>query len=161
MSSLLYSESECLFRKMLVKMKRPLMKRDLLVMSYGGRNGSENNADECYPGSSTVDHADNSANSGGTRRNLSALVGGNACFRAGNGACQLWGSSPCAAATGLVRKILVAVGRSVPEARTCFPSQLRTWPYISQGNKLGIPKEMFLFLLNVVTGKVSIFISPM
>ena len=51
-------------------------------------------------------------------------------------------------------------GLSAEEARMCFPSQLRMWPDISKRNKLGIPKEMFLFLVNVVTGKVTNFKLP-
>lgn len=31
------------------------------------------------------------------------------------------------------------------------------WPDISKGNKLGIPEEMLLFVVNAVTGKVTIF----
>lgn len=51
-------------------------------------------------------------------------------------------------------------GLSTEEARIWFPSQLRMWPDISKGNKLGIPKEMLLFLVNVVTGKVTNFTLP-
>lgn len=53
-----------------------------------------------------------------------------------------------------------ALSGPLEEARMCFPSQLRMWPDIRHGNELGIPREMFLFLSNIVTGKVAIFILP-
>lgn len=60
-------------------------------------------------------------------------------------------SSLCIKSWSLLR------GLSTEQARMCFPSQLRMWPDISKGNKLGIPEEMLLFVVNAVTGKVTIF----